>query len=126
MFVRDGFHVWAMVFGPLWLIAKRLWLALLGWIVVVIGIEVGLRSLGVGRPTVALVGHTGSMPGLPSNVVTPASHLSSTAGFPFSHFRAASLPDMPSLRMEPITSFSVAMSKVKLVRNLPTLGHSVV
>jgi hypothetical protein len=56
VFVRDGFHVWAMVFGPLWLIAKRLWLALIGWIVVVAGIEIGLRSLGVGRPMVAVVG----------------------------------------------------------------------
>ncbi len=32
-FVRDGFHFWAMVFGPLWLLSHRLWLALLGWIV---------------------------------------------------------------------------------------------
>src|SRR3954454_8190674 len=27
VFVRDGFHFWAMVFGPLWLAWKRLWLA---------------------------------------------------------------------------------------------------
>src|SRR5213596_1899745 len=26
VFVRDGFHFWAMVFGPLWLLWNRLWL----------------------------------------------------------------------------------------------------
>src|SRR6202008_1072877 len=36
VFVRDGFHFWAMVLGPLWLIWKRLWLALLGWVLVVL------------------------------------------------------------------------------------------
>src|ERR1700712_5643465 len=33
-FVRDGFHFWAFVFGPLWLARHRLWLALLGYIAV--------------------------------------------------------------------------------------------
>ena len=33
VFVRDGFHFWAMVFGPIWLAWNRLWLALIGWIV---------------------------------------------------------------------------------------------
>lgn len=27
MFVRDGFHIWAFVFAPLWLLLHRLWLA---------------------------------------------------------------------------------------------------
>jgi Protein of unknown function (DUF2628) len=34
VFVRDGFHFWAFVFGPLWLLWHRLWLALLGYVVV--------------------------------------------------------------------------------------------
>ena len=34
VFVRDGFHVWAFVLAPLWLLAHRLWLALLGYLVV--------------------------------------------------------------------------------------------
>jgi hypothetical protein len=29
MFVRDGFHFWAFVLAPLWLLLHRLWLALL-------------------------------------------------------------------------------------------------
>jgi hypothetical protein len=52
-FVRDGFHVAALVFGPLWLIWNRLWLATIGWIVVIVVLEVGLHALGAG--TVAIV-----------------------------------------------------------------------
>src|SRR5579872_860046 len=48
VFVRDGFHFWAMLFGPLWLIAHRLWLALIGWLIAVIALELLLRRLGVG------------------------------------------------------------------------------
>src|SRR5512143_3656628 len=29
IFVRDGFHFWAFVLAPLWLLLRRLWLALL-------------------------------------------------------------------------------------------------
>jgi len=39
VFLRDGFHFWAMVLGPLWLVWKRLWLALLGWLIVVSGLK---------------------------------------------------------------------------------------
>jgi hypothetical protein len=47
-FVRDGFRFWAAIFGPLWLAWHRLWLALVGWIVIMIAIEVGLARLGAG------------------------------------------------------------------------------
>ena len=47
-FVRDGFHFWAFVFGPLWLLAHRLWLALIGWIVVMAVVDLSLRALGAG------------------------------------------------------------------------------
>src|ERR1700761_3437083 len=56
VFVRDGFHFWAMVLGPLWLIWQRLWLALLGWLVLVIGLEVAVASLRGGRLAVFAVG----------------------------------------------------------------------
>jgi hypothetical protein len=52
-FVRDGFHLWAMIFGPLWLIWNRLWLATLGWIVVTAVVDIGLARLGVGRVATA-------------------------------------------------------------------------
>lgn len=34
VFVRDGFYVWAFLLAPLWLLFRRLWLVLLGYIVV--------------------------------------------------------------------------------------------
>jgi hypothetical protein len=33
LFVRDGFHFWAFVVAPLWLLLHRLWLALLIYVV---------------------------------------------------------------------------------------------
>jgi len=52
VFVRDGFHFWALVFGPLWLVWNRLWLATIGWIIVTIALHLGLTELGVGRTTI--------------------------------------------------------------------------
>jgi hypothetical protein len=52
VFVRDGFHFWAALFGPLWLIAHRLWLALIGWIIAIIALELVLRRLGVGSAAI--------------------------------------------------------------------------
>ena len=54
-FVRDGFHFWAAVAGVIWLAWHRLWLALLGWIVLAIAIDVGLAQLGIGSGTILLV-----------------------------------------------------------------------
>ena len=55
VFVRDGFHFWAMVLGPLWLIWKRLWLALLGWLILAVAIEVVAIKLGGGRSIVTAI-----------------------------------------------------------------------
>jgi hypothetical protein len=41
VFVRDGFHVWAFIFAPLWLLAHRLWLAFIIYVV-------GYGLIGVG------------------------------------------------------------------------------
>jgi hypothetical protein len=54
-FVRDGFRFWAALFGPLWLAWHRLWLALIGWIVVMIAIEVGLAKLGAGGTAIFFI-----------------------------------------------------------------------
>jgi hypothetical protein len=35
VFVRDGFYVWAFLLPPLWMLLHRLWLVLLGYVVVV-------------------------------------------------------------------------------------------
>jgi hypothetical protein len=50
VFVRDGFHFWAFVFAPLWLLVKRQWLAFLGYIIVVIVLQGCLYLLRVPAP----------------------------------------------------------------------------
>jgi hypothetical protein len=35
VFVRDGFSLWALLLGPLWMLRHRMWLVLLGYMVVV-------------------------------------------------------------------------------------------
>ena len=47
VFVRDGFSFWAFLLGPLWMLRHRMWLVLLGYVVVVVALEVGQRALGV-------------------------------------------------------------------------------
>ena len=55
VFVRDGFHFWAAVASVIWLLWHRLWLALIGYIVLMIAIHVGLSALGASRGTVLVV-----------------------------------------------------------------------
>src|SRR6478752_4361598 len=43
VFVRDGFHFWAFFFAPFWLLARRLWLAL-----VVYGLINGIIIMSAG------------------------------------------------------------------------------
>ena len=54
-FVRDGFHVWAALLGVVWLAWHRLWLALIGWIVLMTVIDVGMVRLGISGAAVFLV-----------------------------------------------------------------------
>src|SRR5262245_55742890 len=54
-FVRDGFYFWAFVFGPLWLLAKRLWLALLIYIAVAAALHAVVWLIGVPRAAQSLV-----------------------------------------------------------------------
>ena len=54
-FVRDGFHFWAVVAGVVWLAWHRLWLALIGWIALLVAVDVGLPALGIGRGSILAV-----------------------------------------------------------------------
>lgn len=45
VFVRDGFHFWAMMFGPFWLLWHRLWLVLLGYLAVSVVLGGGLAVI---------------------------------------------------------------------------------
>ena len=47
VFVRDGFYVWAFVLAPLWLLVHRLWLALVGYLVLSFLFALMLVLLGV-------------------------------------------------------------------------------
>jgi len=46
VFVRDGFYFWAFLLAPLWLLLHRLWLALLGYVVVTMALGAALILLG--------------------------------------------------------------------------------
>ena len=54
-FVRDGFSFWALLLGPLWMLRHRLWLVLLGYIVLVVVVQVGLALAGAPESAKALV-----------------------------------------------------------------------
>jgi hypothetical protein len=48
VFVRDGFHFWAFLLAPLWLLRHRLWLALLGYVALMAVAVAGLAQLQAG------------------------------------------------------------------------------
>jgi hypothetical protein len=54
-FVRDGFHVWAMLLGPVWLAWHRLWLTLVGSIILMAAIDAGMARAGLGVAAIFLV-----------------------------------------------------------------------
>jgi hypothetical protein len=43
VFVRDGFSFWALLLGPLWMLRHRMWLVLLGYMVVATALSVVLH-----------------------------------------------------------------------------------
>src|SRR5689334_20179905 len=54
-FVRDGFTFWAFLLGPLWMLWHRLWLVLIGYLVLMAGLQFALVRLGTSGTTRALV-----------------------------------------------------------------------
>jgi hypothetical protein len=55
-FVRDGFHFWAFLLGPLWMLWRRLWLVTLLYLVAVTAMELGLWALGATQTVGFVVG----------------------------------------------------------------------
>lgn len=55
VFVRDGFHFWAAAASMIWLIWNRLWLALIGWVVLTVALAFGMNALGAGRGAILFV-----------------------------------------------------------------------
>jgi hypothetical protein len=50
-FVRDGFYFWAMIAPVIWMLYHRLWLALVGYIVLSVAMGFVLSRLGVSSGT---------------------------------------------------------------------------
>lgn len=48
VFVRDGFHVWAFLLGPFWMLWRRLWLVVLLYLAVTALMQIGLALIGAG------------------------------------------------------------------------------
>jgi hypothetical protein len=46
VFVRDGFSFWAFLLGPLWMLRHRMWLAVLGYIILMGALHFGLLRIG--------------------------------------------------------------------------------
>jgi len=56
VFVRDGFYFWAFLLSPLWMLRRRLWLVLLGYILLTIAINVGLYLGGASTAVMLAAG----------------------------------------------------------------------
>jgi hypothetical protein len=55
-FVRDGFSWWAFLFAPLWMLRHRMWLVLVGYVVVAAAIEIPVRLSGAPAVAASLIG----------------------------------------------------------------------
>jgi hypothetical protein len=56
VFVRDGFHFWAFVLAPFWLLRYRLWLAFAIYLAASILLGIGLLLIGAGSTVQFLAG----------------------------------------------------------------------
>src|SRR5918998_2801474 len=48
VFIRDGFYFWAFLLTPLWMLYRRLWLVLIGYLLLSGALAFGLPPLGLG------------------------------------------------------------------------------
>lgn len=55
VFVREGFSIWAAAFTPFWLLANRMWLILIGYVVTIGGLKVGLDAFGIRSQPIGLM-----------------------------------------------------------------------
>jgi len=55
-FVRDGFSWWAFLFAPLWMLRHRMWLVLIGYVVIVGAIEIPVKLSGAPSLAANLIG----------------------------------------------------------------------
>ena len=55
VFVRDGFSFWAFLLAPLWMLRHRLWLVFVGYVIVAVALQVGLRLIGASSGVIIIV-----------------------------------------------------------------------
>jgi hypothetical protein len=55
-FVRDGFHFWAFLLAPLWMLRRGLWLVLFGYILLTAAVNLGLYLVGASATVTFAVG----------------------------------------------------------------------
>jgi hypothetical protein len=55
VFVRDGFSFWAFLLAPLWMLRYRLWLVFVGYVIVAVALQVGLRLIGASSGVIIAV-----------------------------------------------------------------------
>ena len=56
VFVRDGFYFWAFLFGPFWMLWRRLWLVTVLYLVVVAALMAGAWVINAPGPARVAVG----------------------------------------------------------------------
>lgn len=56
VFVRDGFSIFAFLLAPVWMLFNRLWLVLLGYLVLQAGVQLAFAGLGVSPSMQAALG----------------------------------------------------------------------
>ena len=55
-FVRDGFYFWAFALTPIWMLWHRMWLVLLIYLIVAVGVDSAMHYAGIGVGGVFVVG----------------------------------------------------------------------
>jgi hypothetical protein len=55
-FVRDGFHFWAFLLAPLWMLRRRLWLVFIGYLLLTAAVNLALYFVGASATVTFAVG----------------------------------------------------------------------
>jgi hypothetical protein len=56
VFVRDGFSFWAFIAAPWWMLWHRMWIVLVGYVLITVGLIGGLAALGASQTVLVVVG----------------------------------------------------------------------
>ena len=56
VFVRDGFSFWAFLVAPIWMLWHRMWLVLLGYVMVVGAVDTALAVIGASWTAMSVIG----------------------------------------------------------------------